>query len=316
MKFVNLASSNIKVSQIGLGTWQLGSREWGYGEEYNRETAIKIIHKALELGINLIDTAEIYAGGESERIIGEAIKEHDRESIVITSKFFPRAIRPSSVVKALKKSLNRLQTSYIDIYLIHWPLPTPPIGRTLRHMEKMVDEGLIRFVGVSNFSRKRLQRAQSVMLKHKVEVNQVNYSMVRNTIEKDLLHYARSEKKLIMAYSPLAQGWLTGKYSADKPRPKGIRRLNRLFTKKNLLRGEPLLNTLREIAQEKQITMAQLALSWTIRDPTVVAIPGAKSVTQLEDNTKAADFQLSDDDIQRINIALAKFNPKLVQANR
>ncbi|MFX1536034.1 MAG: aldo/keto reductase, partial [Promethearchaeota archaeon] len=131
-----------------------------------------------------------------------------------------------------------------------------------------------------------------------------------------LLPYARSENKLIMAYSPLAQGWLTGKYSADKPGPKGIRRLNRLFTKKNLRRGEPLLNTLREIAQEKQMTMAQLALNWVIRDPTVVAIPGAKSVTQLEDNAKAADFQLSDDDVQRINAALEKFNPKLVQANK
>ncbi|MFX0067337.1 MAG: aldo/keto reductase [Candidatus Hermodarchaeota archaeon] len=316
MKFVNLASSTVKVSQIGLGAMQLGSREWGYGKEFNRDTAIKIIHRALELDINLIDTAEIYAGGESERIIGEAIKGYDRESIIITSKFFPKAIRPSSVVKALKKSLNRLQTSYVDIYLIHWPLPTPPIGRTLRHMEKMVDEGLIRFIGVSNFPKQRLEKAQSVMLKHKVEVNQVQYSMVKNVIERELLPYARSENKLIMAYSPLAQGWLTGKYSADKPGPKGIRRLNRLFTKKNLLRGEPLLNTLHEIAQENQITMAQLALSWTIRDPTVVAIPGAKSVTQLEDNANAADFQLTEDVIQRINIALAKFNPKLAQSNR
>ncbi|MFX0091695.1 MAG: aldo/keto reductase [Candidatus Hodarchaeota archaeon] len=307
MKFVNLASSTTQISQIGLGTMQLGSKEWGYGIDFDRETAFKIIYKAFDLGINLIDTAEIYAMGNSERIIGEAIKGHDRESIIICTKFFPKAIRPSSVIRALKGSLERLQTSYVDIYLIHWPLHTPPIGKTLKHMEKIADDGLVRFIGVSNFSKKGWERAQSVMSSHKVEVNQLKYHMIKNEIEKDILPYARSEQALIMAYSPLAQGWLTGKYSADKPGPKGIRRLNRLFSRKNLRRGEPLFTVLRDIAQERDISAAQLALNWVIRDPHVVAIPGAKSVAQVEDNARAAEFELSEEEIWRIETAITKF---------
>ncbi len=310
MKFTVIGNTNVKASQIGLGTWQFGSKGWGYGTDFNKADAISIVHKALELGINIIDTAEAYGFGKSERIIGEAIKGYDREKIIITTKFLPMAIRPSSVVKALNKSLKRLNTGYIDIYLIHWPAPWL-VGRVLNHMEKMVDEGLIRLIGISNFNLKRLQNAQKKMHNHRVQVNQVNYSMARNKAENDLLPYTQREKITLMAYSPLGQGWLTGKYTAGNS-PKGIRRRNRLFSKRNYKRGERLLSIIREIAEDHQVTMAQIALNWVTKNPTVIAIPGAKNLAQLEGNVVSTEFELRKDEIDRIKKALKGFHPRLL----
>lgn len=202
MKFTIIGNTNVKASQIGLGTWQFGTKGWGYGTDFNRTDAVSIVHKALDLGINLIDTAEAYGWGKSEEIIGEAVRGYDREKIIITTKFLPITIRPSSVVKALNNSLKRLQTDYVDIYLIHWPTPWL-IGRVLNHMERMVDEGLIRYIGISNFNLRRLQNAQKKMRKYRVQVNQVNYSIAKNKVEDDLLPYTKDEKITIMAYSPL-----------------------------------------------------------------------------------------------------------------
>lgn len=165
VKFTNIGSSKRKISQIGLGTMQFGSKLWGYGQEFDKKDAIAIVHKAFDVGINIIDTAEIYGFGKSERIVGEAIRGYDREKFIICTKFLPKAIRPSAVVRALKKSLKRLQTDYIDIYLIHFPNPLLPLGRTLNYLEKMVDEGMIRYFGVSNFSKKN-----SMLLKRKRKI--------------------------------------------------------------------------------------------------------------------------------------------------
>ena len=258
MKFTVIGNTNVKASQIGLGTWQFGSKGWGYGTDFNKADAISIVHKALDLGINVIDTAEAYGYGESERIIGEAIKEYDREKIIITTKFLPMAIRPSAVVKALNKSLERLNTGYIDIYLIHWPAPWL-VGRVLNHMEKMVDEGLIRHIGISNFNLKRLQKAQNKMQNHRVQVDQVNYSIARNKAKNDLLPYTQREKITLMAYSPIGQGWLTGKYTAGDS-PGGVRRRNRLFSKRNFKRGERLLSIIREIAEDHMSPWLKLLL--------------------------------------------------------
>lgn len=299
MKFTVIGNTDVEISQIGLGTWQFGSKGWGFERDFNKADAISLVHKALDLGINLIDTAEVYGRGESERIVGEAIKDYDREEIVLCTKFFPKAVRPSAVVRALKKSLNRLDTDFIDIYLIHWPAPWLPLGRTLKNMEKMVDEGLIRYLGVSNFGKGRLSTAQAKTKTHRIQVNQVNYSIARNSVEKDLLPYTQNNKITIMAYSPLAQGWLTGKYSQEQV-PKGIRRRNSLFSKRNFNRGEELLAMIKEISENHQVTMAQVALNWVTRNPSVVAIPGAKSIAQLEANAGSVDFGLTKAEIDRI----------------
>lgn len=309
MKYTTIGLSKRKVSQISLGTWQYSSG-WGYGKEYRKEDAIKIIHQAIDSGINLIDTAEVYGSGESERVIGEAIKGYDREDIIITTKFLPMALRSSAIERALKKSLNRLQTSYIDIYLIHFPNPFRGVS-FLRKMEDFVDEGLIRNIGVSNFSQARLKKAQSKMKKYKIQVNQVNYSLVKNTPNEKLIPYAEEEQIKIMAYSPLAQGWLTGKYTLETKTPKGIRRRNRVFRKKNMKRGAFLLKTLKEIANNHQVSVSQVALNWVIRNPVVIAIPGAKNVDQVHSNVAAADLELSAQDVSRIEEAQKNFHPKL-----
>ncbi|MHA1975793.1 MAG: aldo/keto reductase [Candidatus Hodarchaeales archaeon] len=311
MRFTNLGKSNTKVSQIGLGTWQFGSKGWGFGTDFNKKDAIGIVHRALELDVNLIDTAEVYGSGESERIVGQALEGYEREEVVIVSKFLPAAIRPSAVKRALTKSLKRLQTDYLDVYLIHWPNPLLPLGATLQHMEKMVDDGLIRHIGISNFSLKRFQKAQTKMKKYSIEVDQLNYSMARSNVKSNFLPYAEEQQITVMAYSPLGQGFLTGKYSPNYT-PKGTRRRNRLFRKKNFQRGAKLLEELRVVAQKHHVEMAQVALSWLISNEKVIAIPGAKNVSQLEANVQAADLKLTESEMKRLNTHVSHFNPKIL----
>ncbi|WP_455463572.1 aldo/keto reductase [Candidatus Hodarchaeum mangrovi] len=311
MKYTTIGDTSTKISQIGLRTWQFGSSGWGYGTDFTKEDAIAVVHRALDLGINLIDTAEVYGRGNSEKIVGEAIKGYEREQIIISTKFMPLTIRPSSSIRALRKSLKRLQTSYIDIYLIHWPNPILPLGRTLHHLESMVDEGLIRFIGVSNFSTKRFQTAQQKMQFHRIQLNQINYSMARNKAEKNFLPYAIKEKITLMAYSPLAQGFLTGKYSPNNI-PKGTRRTNTLFRKKNLERGKTLLDLIKIIGKKYDVTPAQVALNWLIKDIAVTAIPGAKSLDQIEANANAGKFELLEEDLHQIRRVLEQFKPRFL----
>ncbi|MFW9853541.1 MAG: aldo/keto reductase [Candidatus Thorarchaeota archaeon] len=311
MKYTKIGTSKVQVSQIGLGTMQFGSQRWGFGKEFDREDISKIIKKGIESGVNLIDTAEIYARGKSEKLIGEAIKGYDRENLRITTKFMPFRLRPSSVKKALLKSLDRLQTSYVDIYLIHFPNPLISIGRVLQYMEEMVDEGLIRHIGVSNFSKNRFDHFQKRMKNYRIQVNQVNYSIVKHGAENSFLPYANENQIMTMAYSPLAQGFLSGKYSADN-RPKGSRRMNRVFRQRNLERGTDLLSVLRELAKKYDVTMSQIALRYLIDNESVVVIPGAKSQDQAASNAEAAGFDLQQEDIFAIREAAMNFKPSLI----
>ncbi len=164
MKYLELGRSGIKISKVGLGTWQIGSLYWGWGKEFDRDQAIKLIRTALDCGINFIDTAESYGGGVSEITIGEAVKDV-REEVVIATKVSPIHLTYKGVKKALKRSLKRLDTKYIDLYQVHWPNPLIPIEETMRAMEELADEAKIRTIGVSNFSLNRLQRAREALKK-------------------------------------------------------------------------------------------------------------------------------------------------------
>ena len=311
MKFTRLGKTKKEISQIGLGTWQFGTKGWGFGTDFDKKGAISIVHKALDLGINLIDTAEAYGGGKSEMIIGEALEGYEREKIVIVSKFLPATIRPSAVKRSLVKSLKRLKTDYLDIYLIHWPNPLLPLGRTLRYMEEMVDEGVIRHIGISNFGLNRFQKAQSKMKSHRIEVSQMNYSMAKSKVRRKFLPYAQENEITIMAYSPLAQGFLTGKYN-PKNFPKGIRRTNSIFRKKNFERAGPLFKLLDSISEEHKVMKSQIALNWLIQDKAVVAIPGAKNLQQLESNVQAGDFHLTSENLSQLSNVIEEFNPKII----
>ena len=311
MKFTRLGKTKREISQIGLGTWQFGTKGWGFGTDFDKKGAISIVHKALDLGINLIDTAEAYGGGKSEMIIGEALEGYEREKIVIVSKFLPATIRPSAVKRSLVKSLKRLKTDYLDIYLIHWPNPFLPLGRTLKYMEEMVDEGTIRYIGISNFGLSRFQKAQRKMKSHRIEVSQLNYSMARSKVRRKFLPYAQENEITIMAYSPLAQGFLTAKYNPTNF-PKGIRRTNSIFRKKNFERAGPLFKLLDSISEEHGVTKSQVALNWLIQDKPVVAIPGAKNLQQLESNVQAGDFHLTSENLSQLSKVIDEFNPKII----
>lgn len=284
------------MSAVGLGTWQFGSREWGYGSAYARGEAVKIVHRALDLGVSLIDTAEIYAFGESERIVGEAI-EGRRDSVFLATKLFPIGL-PVQVASKARASARRLGVDRIDLYQQHWPSPMFPPGATMPRMRKLVEKGLVSHVGVSNHSLVQWQAAEKA-LGGPVLSNQVQFSLLKRAPERDLLPWATGNGRIVIAYSPLAQGLLSGKYQNTSPR--NFRRLNPAFTAGSRARLQPLIAALGEIAALHGATPAQVALAWLIRKPNVVVIPGASSVRQMEENAAAADVDLSDDEDARLS---------------
>jgi len=296
----------VTLSAIGLGTWQFGSREWGYGADYADREALRITQRALDLGINLIDTAEIYAFGRSERIVGRAIAGRRREAFVAT-KVFPVAPVAPIVEQRGRASLARLGIDAIDLYQVHQPNPAVPLSSQMGGMRRLLDAGVIRHVGVSNFSLARWQAAERA-LGGPVLSNQVSYSLVALGPEDDLVPWASTHDRLVIAYSPLGQGLLSARFDGSTP-PGGVRAANALFLPENLAAAAPLLGALRDIGATHGATPAQVALAWVIRRPNVVAIPGASSVGQLEQNAAAADLDLSDEEDERLLGAARAFRP-------
>jgi aryl-alcohol dehydrogenase-like predicted oxidoreductase len=295
-----------RVSRIGLGTWQFGSREWGYGESYASGAARDIVQRALALGVTLFDTAEVYGLGKSERILGEALGDK-RSEVAVASKIMPVAPFPAVVKQRERASARRLQLDRIPLYQIHQPNPVVPDSVIMPGMRDLLDSGAIGAAGVSNYSLARWRKADAA-LGRPVISNQVHFSLAHADALQDLVPFAEREKRIVIAYSPLAQGLLGGKYGLDN-RPGGVRRLNALFGTENLRRIEPLLQTLRDVATEVDAKPAQVALAWLISLPGVVAIPGASSVEQLEFNVAAADIELSADSRDALTDAARAFRP-------
>lgn len=301
MKYVEAGGA--RMSAIGLGTWQFGSTEWGYGSEYARAEAGTIVKRALDLGVNLIDTAEIYGLGRSERIVGEAIRGQ-REKVFLATKLFPIGL-PFQVESRARASSKRLGADRLDLYQVHWPSPLFPPRSTMPRMKRLLDSRLVSHVGVSNHSLTQWQAAESA-LGGPVLSNQVRFSLIAREPENELLPWAQREGRVIIAYSPLGQGLLSGKY--QKAPPQNFRRVRREFRAESRQRLQPLVDALGEIGANHQATNSQVALAWLIRKPNVVAIPGASSVRQLEENVAAADLELSDDDDARLTaLALQAF---------
>jgi aryl-alcohol dehydrogenase-like predicted oxidoreductase len=295
-----------RVSRIGLGTWQFGSREWGYGDNYASGPARDIVRRALALGVTLFDTAEAYGFGKSERILGEALGD-ERTEVAVASKIFPVAPLPAVVKQRERASARRLQLDRIPLYQIHQPNPVVPDSVIMPGMRDLLDSGAIGAAGVSNYSLSRWQKADAA-LGRPVISNQVHFSLAHLGALDDLVPFAERENRVVIAYSPLAQGLLGGKYGVNN-RPGGVRAINSLFGTENLRRIEPLLQTLRDVATEVGAKPAQVALSWLISLPNVVAIPGASSVEQLEFNVAAADIELSADSRDALTEAARNFRP-------
>jgi len=305
MRYVEAGGARLSV--IGLGTWQFGSVDWGYGRDYARTTARDITKRALDLGINLFDTAEIYGFGRSERILGEALGPR-RDEAFIATKITPVMPLAPIVEQRARASLRRLGTDRIDLYQVHSPNPVVSDGTTMAGMRRLVDSGLVHNVGVSNYGLERWKKADAA-LGEPVLSNQVSFSLVERGPERDLVPFARDNRRIVIAYSPLAQGLLGGRYDANT-RPAGIaRRMNPLFLPENLERASGLIQALRDIALAKGVRPAQIALAWVIRRPNVVAIPGASSVEQLEFNAAAADIELSNDEDFRLTSEAERFEP-------
>jgi aryl-alcohol dehydrogenase-like predicted oxidoreductase len=290
-----------RVSKIGLGTWQFGTREWGYGGRYADVEATRIVERALELGITLFDTAEIYGLGRSERILGRALRHHEGDLFVAT-KIFPLLPLAPVVEQRGVASAQRLGLRHIDLYQVHQPNPFVRDRTTMRGMRALQDVGLVGAVGVSNYSLDRWRRAEE-MLGRPVLSNQVRYSLADRRAERDLIPYAESNERIVIAYSPLAQGFLSGRYSAGNRPSNMIRRRSKLFSVSSHERAAPLFDALREIAAAHEAAPAQVALAWAIRHPNVVAIPGASSVEQVKLNAAAADLLLSDGEVQALSTA-------------
>ncbi len=312
MRYLNVGTSKKKISRIGLGTWQFGSSEWGYGEAYSEQSAYQIVRRALELGVTLFDTAEIYSAGRSEQILGHALGE-DRESVFIADKMFPLLPGGPLLKKRAVASAKRLRVSRLDLYQVHYPNPLVGDGMIMPGMSSLQRAGLVDEVGVSNYSVARWRAAENA-LNSRVLSNQVEYSLVNRSPELDLLPFAASHGRIIIAFSPLAQGLLSGNYHGTSQPKDSLRATSAFFNPESIQRTKPLIAVLREVAQAHSATPAQIALAWAIRHPAVAAIPGASNVEQLEENVAAAEIPLADDEYQALQTASAR-SPDLVAPN-
>ena len=294
------------LSRIGLGTWQFGSREWGYGSEYASAEAGRIVRRSLELGVTLIDTAEIYGFGRSERIVGAALGS-DSERVFLATKIFPLFPVAAVVRRRAAGSARRLGMRRLDLYQVHQPNPLVRDGTTMRGMQALQDRGVVGEVGVSNYSLGRWQAAEKA-LGRRVLSNQVSFSLVDRGAELDLIPYAVKTGRVVIAHSALSRGFLSTRYSLNH-RPANAVRRRGLFSRENLERAQGLFATLREVADAHQATPAQVALAWVIRHPNVVAIAGASSADQAAANAEAADLNLNPDEVTALTETASTFRP-------
>ena len=265
MEYRELGRTGEKISTIGMGTWRFGT----YRSQNERAEQLKALRRGVELGINLIDTAEIYASGRSEEIVGEAISEI-RDKVFIATKVAPGHLHYDDVIRACTASLRRLGTNYIDLYQVHWPDSTVPIKETMGAMEELVKHGSVRYIGVSNFSVRQTEEARHALFANEIVSNQVEYSLANRHVESEILPYCEREKVTLIAYSPLDRGHITDSLPEE------------LLTK-------------------YKVTSAQAMLNWVTRSEHVVAIPKASNLSHLEENAESVRTRFKPDDYELIS---------------
>jgi aryl-alcohol dehydrogenase-like predicted oxidoreductase len=328
MIYRELGESGIQISAITFGAWAIGGFMWGGSDE---KQAIGAIRRGYDLGVTTIDTAPIYGLGLSEELVGKAVKGN-RENYQILTKFGMRWNRTGSqedfssdkgfedlwsgvyldgtresVMKEVEDSLRRLGTDYIDYYQMHWPVDNAPIEETMEALVRLKEQGKIRAAGVCNFSADQLREAEKTV---RIEADQVPYSMVRRDIEKDVVPYVQQHHKGIIAYSPMQRGLLTGKFEPGTKLSEGDnRKFSRYFKPDNIRKINEFLDQIKPIARNHDVTLAQLSLSWAIHQPGVVsALAGSRTPHQIDDNARAADLELTPEELQTISDHLDKLN--------
>jgi len=315
MRTVTLGRTGLAVTPLAYGTWQFGG-DWGPVDE---RAAVAAIENARAFGINFFDTAQAYGFGQSERLLGRALAadlRSAREQVVIATKGglrmdgdrLVRDASPAWLRKGVEASLDALGTDYIDLYQVHWPDPATPIGETATVLADLAREGLIRHVGVSNYSPAQLEEFSAVL---PVETVQPPYHLFRRDIEADLLPYAAAHEIGVLAYGPLAHGLLGGTITTATAFSPGDWRAHSLaFTGAGFTRNLRVVAALRAFARERGASIAQLAVAWVLAHPAVqVAIVGARTPTHLAESLGAAGLSLSQADLAEINHIMAAAVP-------
>jgi aryl-alcohol dehydrogenase-like predicted oxidoreductase len=310
MKTNALGKSGLQLTRIGLGTWAIGGAGWQYawGPQDDRDS-IAAVHKALDLGINWIDTAAVYGIGHSEEVVGKAVAGR-RNKVIIATKCsrvllgdkLTGVLKAASIRAELEGSLRRLGTDYIDLYQIHWPDPDSDIEEAWGEIAKAVKEGKVRHAGVSNFSPAQMSRLEKI---HPIASLQPPYSMLRRDVEKETLAYCKEHGIGVVCYSPMQMGLLTGTFTRERVAslpPDDLRHNNALFAEPALTRNLALVDSLRVIADRNHRSVAELAIAWVLRrDEVTAAIVGARRPSQVEGTAAAADWKLSRQDIAEID---------------
>lgn len=293
------------VAPLALGTWQWGDRwVWGYGRGYGEADLQKAFEASVAAGVNLVDTAEVYGMGRAERWLGAFLRETGARVMVATKCFpFPWRTGRWGLSLALSRSLRRLGMDAVDVYMMHWPFGPVPVETWMDAMADAVERGLVRAVGVSNYSPDQVRRAREALARRGMRLACVEVRLnllEREVLRTGLLQTCLGESIAVLAYSPLAMGVLTGKYAPDRL-PPGWRgwRYARL-----LRRAQPLLAVVREIAAGRGVTMAQVALAWVIAKG-AIAIAGAKTGRQAADNAAVLRWTLKPDEVRALDEAWA-----------
>ena len=308
MESITLGQNAVSVTPLCLGTWAWGDKLfWNYGNDYGSEEVEQAFNAAIEAGTTFFDTAEVYGLGLSEELLGKFMKKTDKD-IQIATKFGPLPWRFSSesVSEALTESLKRLQVEQIALYQVHWPFTFFMSQETLMNaLATEVEKGRIKTIGVSNYSQAQMQEAHQILARRGIPlaVNQVRYSLLTRQVESQgIIATAKQLGVTILAYSPLAQGLLTGKYTVENSiNPTGARKIDPRFSKESLQKIEPVISLLRTIGEKYNRTPAQVALNWLIAQGNVIPISGVKTAEQVKQNAGALGWELSDDEVVQLN---------------
>ncbi|MDR1863870.1 MAG: aldo/keto reductase [Treponema sp.] len=302
MEYINLGKTDSTVSRITFGCWEMGGAQWEFsGDEAN----IKAIHTALDRGVTSFDTAEGYGGGHSEEVLGRAL-EGRRKDCFVATKVSPKNLRAADVRKSVTASLKRLGTDYADLYYIHWPNNDIPLEETMSEMLKLQKEGLIRFIGVSNFSAALLEEALKI---GRVEAIQPEYSLLQRDIEGETLALCKKHAISVMSYSSIAKGILTGAFhfGGVKLKETDFRAPRRLFLPDHLEKEKELLDLMKGIAESLGITISQLAIAWLLhKEGLTSALVGTQSEKHLLENINALGIAIPPQDMAALDRVSSK----------
>jgi aryl-alcohol dehydrogenase-like predicted oxidoreductase len=318
MRYKKLGHTGLFVSELCLGTMTFGGEGgmWGKIGNLAQSDAEKLVGGALDAGINFIDTANVYSEGRSEIITGQALKnlKVPRENVVVATKVFGETgtaganSRGSSryhIINSVKDSLQRMQLDHIDLYQLHGFDPATPIEETLRALDTLVQHGHVRYIGVSNWAAWQIMKALGISERlglAKFASLQAYYTIAGRDLERDLVPMLQSEGVGLMVWSPLAGGLLSGKYGRDGQAEEGSRRVEFDFPPVNKDRAFDCVDVMREIADGKGVSVAQVALAWLLHQEVVSSvIIGAKRIDQLNDNIAAVEIRFTEDELQKLN---------------